>query len=88
MTSADIGILEGPHVISIILYLYAHPGCSRTDIYTNVARGDRMPAKIDRLISKGIIEDLSKECRRSSLVLTPVGGKVADRLQSIVDLLS
>ena len=75
------------HMVGIILYIYDHPGCRRTEIYRNIVRNDRMTIKIDRLISEGIVEDLSKENRGSILFLTPVGEKVAEHLQSIADLL-
>ena len=74
-------------MVGIILYIRDHPCCRRTELYRNVARNDRMSVKLDILISEGIVEDLSKESRSSTLVLTPTGEKVADRLQSIIDLL-
>ena len=80
-------LFNEPHMVGIILYIRDHPCCRRTELYRNVARNDRMPVKLDLLISEGIVEDLSKEYRSSTLILTPVGEKVADRLQSIIDLL-
>ena len=80
-------LFNEPHMVGIILYIRDHPCCRRTELYRNVARNDRMSVKLDILISEGIVEDLSKESRSSTLVLTPVGEKVADRLQSIIDLL-
>ncbi len=75
------------HMISIILYIYDHPGCRRTEIYKNIVRNDRMTVKIDRLISEGIVEDLSRENRGSILFLTSIGEKIAEHLQAIADLL-
>lgn len=80
-------LFNEPHMVGIILYIRDHPCCRRTELYRNVARNDRMSVKLDILISEGIVEDLSKESRSSTLVLTPTGEKVADRLQSIIDLL-
>ena len=80
-------LFNEPHMVGIILYIRDHPCCRRTELYKNVARNDRMSVKLDILISEGIVEDLSKESRSSTLMLTPTGEKVADRLQSIIDLL-
>ena len=81
-------LFNNTHMVGIILYIRDHPCCRRTELYKNVARNDRMSVKLNILISEGIVKDLSKESRSSTLVLTPIGEKVADRLQSIVDLLS
>ena len=80
-------LFNEPHMVGIILYIRDHPCCRRTELYKNVARNDRMSVKLNILISEGIVKDLSKESRSSTLVLTPTGEKVADRLQSIIDLL-
>lgn len=80
-------LFNEPHMVGIILYIRDHPCCRRTELYRNVARNDRMSVKLDILISKGIVEDLSKESRSSTLRLTSSGEAIAAHLQSIRDIL-
>lgn len=82
-----ISFLGQTHMIDVIFYIQSNPGCSRTDIYAGVARGDKMGMKIDMLISEGIAEDTSSESQCSTLRLTPFGESVASHLMSIEDLL-
>ena len=74
-------------MVGIILYIRNHPRCRRMELYRSVAHNDRMTVKIDMLISEGIVENLSADSRCSTLMLTPIGEKVAEHLQSIADLL-
>ena len=88
MSQHDVlAMFNEPHVIGILLYIRDHPCCRRTELYRNVARNDRMSVKLDLLISEGIVEDLSKEYRSSTLRLTSSGEAVAAHLQSINDIL-
>lgn len=82
-----ISFLGQIHMIDVILYIQSNLGCSRTDIYTGIARGDKMGMKIDMLISEGIAEDTSPESQRSTLRLTPLRESVASHLMSIESLL-
>lgn len=82
----NLSIFNEPHVAEVILYVRLNPGCSKTEIYRDVARGDRMSAKIDLLSDRGILEvDLRNG--RTSIVLTELGRGIADHLQRISEIL-
>ena len=42
-------ILEGKHMISILLYVGGHDGCTKSDLYQAVAFSNNMPNKLDAL---------------------------------------
>jgi len=70
----------------IIVYIHLNPGCLKTALYRNVARGDRMNAKLDILEEQGIIE-MTVRGRSASLRLTSKGESIAEHLVSIQDIL-
>jgi len=70
----------------IIVFIHRNPGCLKTDVYRNVARGDRMNKKIEILEEQGII-DMDVHGRSSSLRLTPIGESIAMHLLAISGIL-
>ena len=54
-TCSDILVLEGRHMIAVLLYLRDHEGCMKSDIYRALTRTPRFPEKLDLLESSGLI---------------------------------
>ena len=73
--------LEEKHTISIMLFLSINGECKKIDIYKNISSNPRIPDKLDRLEAMGLIKQRSTRGTRSvTIVLTPKGRQVADRL--------
>ncbi len=85
--AASLKVFDEPHAADVILFIHTNPGCLKTDIYNNVARGTRMGDKLEILQQKGIIM-IENRGRSSALTLTDKGKSVAEHLQSISDLLA
>ncbi len=48
-------LLETSNTLDILLYIRDHPLCKKTDVYRNVSRNIRIPAKIDEMEGVGLI---------------------------------
>ena len=48
-------LLETSNTLDILLYIRDHPLCKKTDVYRNVSRNIRIPAKIDEMEGMGLI---------------------------------
>ena len=48
-------LLETSNTLDILLYIRDHPLCKKTDVYRNVSRNIRIPAKIDEMEDMGLI---------------------------------
>lgn len=48
-------LLETSNTFDILLYIRDHPLCRKTDVYRNVSRNTRIPAKIDEMEGLGLI---------------------------------
>ena len=90
MMSKDTGaiscasLLEEKHLISILLYLKREGLTRKIDLYNNVSFNPRMPEKIDRLESAGLLEQKTDGYSRSTLLeLTEKGRKIAQMLEDI-----
>ena len=79
-------VLADTHVIPMLLFVEGNQDCTRTDVYTKVARDVNMPRKIDALTSAGLLEQthVGPVCR---LRLTGTGREVAIRIREIDDLM-
>lgn len=79
-------VLADTHVIPILLFVEENQDCTRTDVYTKVARDVNMPRKIDKMASAGLLEQtqVGIACR---LRLTGTGREVAIRIREIDDLM-
>lgn len=72
-------LMQEKHVMSIILYLNEHGPCRKTDIYSAVSRGTRMPDKLEGLQKFGIIEIVKgTDSNRSIISLTDKGRKTGE----------
>ena len=80
-------LLDEPHMAEIIVFILRNPGCFKTDVYRNVARGDRMNVKLDILEEQGIVE-MTAHGRSASLRLTPSGELVAQHLVAISEIMA
>lgn len=76
-------ILEEKHMVSIIMFLMENDGCRKTDLYDAVAYNVRMPDKLDRLESSGIITQERREGRGFTIHLTELGRTVGEGLARI-----
>lgn len=79
-------LLADRHVIPILLFVEGNQDCTRTDVYTKVARDVNTLRKIDALTSAGLLEQthVGPACR---LRLTGTGREIARRIREIDDLL-
>ena len=75
-------ILEGKHMISILLYVGGHDGCTKSDLYQAVAFSNNMPNKLDALESAGLLTQ-SPHTHSVTLSLTETGTEVARRLEGL-----
>ena len=79
-------LFDEPHMAEIIVFIHRSPGCLKTDVYRNVARGDRMNSKLEILENEGIIK-MEVHGRSSSIRLTDAGESIAMHLLAISDIL-
>ncbi len=79
-------LFDEPHMAEIIVFIHQNPGCLKTDVYKNVARGDRMNKKLDMLEDQGII-GMTVRGRSASLRLTPRGESIAEHLIAISEIM-
>lgn len=79
----DRGVLsfEEKHLVAIMMYLSINGQCRKIEIYQNVSSNPRIPEKLDRLESLGLIRQTNDTKSRSIIVsLTSKGRAVADKL--------
>lgn len=79
-------MLADTHVIPILLYVGENGGCTRTELYLEVARSANTPGKLDMLVSRGLLEQtrVGNCCR---LALTRTGRDVVERIREIDGLI-
>ncbi len=75
---------EEKHLVAIMMYLSINGQCRKIEIYQNVSSNPRIPEKLDRLESMGLIDQISDPKSRSIIIaLTKKGREVADALNSL-----
>ena len=75
---------EEKHLIAIMLFLSINRTCRKIDIYTKVSSNPRIPDKLDKLESLGLITQTMPSGTRSVIIsLTEKGGIVADNLAEL-----
>lgn len=80
--------LEEKHIVSILLFLMDNDGCMKSQLYSSVSRGMRMPDKLDMLEDAGLIIQESDGPHRSvTLRLTDLGRDVCRELVEIEGML-
>ena len=78
-------VLNEKHALSILLYVYRHDGCMKTELYAGVNSRSRLPEKIQGLDDAGLLtQDVAKATR---LHITEPGKQVASRLVGIEEIL-
>lgn len=76
-----IRVLEEKHMVSIILHLLEHDGCTKTDLYNGVSKNPRMPDKLDLLESAGLVRQVQRQDSPAvTLMLTDAGRGIAECL--------
>ncbi len=80
----DARVLEGKHMISILLYLNINDKCKKIEIYENVSNNPRIPDKLDILESAGLLKQSKDTDSRSMIIsLTEKGKMVSQRLSEL-----
>ncbi len=82
----NLGLFNETHSADIILFVHLNPGCLKTDVYKNVARGSRMGDKLTILQEQGILR-VGGGPKFSSLTLTSKGESVALHLMMISEIM-
>ena len=81
-------ILEDKHMVSILLFLMDNDGSMKSQLYSSVSRGIRMPDKLDMLEDAGlIVQEENGPYRSVTLRLTELGRGVCKELVEIEGML-
>ena len=81
-----IQILEGVHVLSLLIFVSNMSPVIKTDIHAHVSRCAGMNDKIDDLAGLGLLKVYHTARNNTNIVvITEKGKEVADRLQAILD---
>ena len=82
---ASINVLNEKHSMSILLYVYRHDGCMKTEMYSGVGGKHRMPEKVQALDDAGLLkQDVARITR---IYITDPGKQVASKLAEIEEIL-
>ena len=82
---ATLEALNERHALSILLYVYRHDGCMKTELYSGVNSRSRLPEKIQGLDDAGLLkQDVARSTR---LYITDPGKQVASKLVEIEEIL-
>ena len=80
-------MLEGKHVMSIILYLDRMSPVLKSDLYNDISRAATMADKLDDLRSLGIIEIYwTVKANSNVIVITDKGRRVASVIREMTDV--
>lgn len=83
-----VALLEEKHMVTILLFLMDNDGCAKTDLYSSVSRGTRMPNKLDILENAGlIVQNPIGPCKHVRISLTRLGREVCKELGVIEGML-
>ena len=86
--SPKVVFLEEKHMVSILLFLMDNDGCMKSQLYSSVSRGIRMPDKLDMLEDAGlIVQEENGPFRSVTLRLTELGRGVCKELVEIEGML-
>ena len=82
---AGMDVLNEKHALSILLYVYRHDGCMKTELYSGIRGRSRLPEKIQGLDNAGLLrQDVSKATR---IYITDNGKQVESKLAEIEEIL-
>ena len=81
-------IMEGKHMLSMLLYVDSMSPVMKTDIYSSISRSGNMPDKIDDMVRLGLFKVFYTARGNSNVVtITPKGREVADIIRQMLDIL-
>lgn len=84
----DIITFEEKHLIAILTFLAMNGPCRKIDVYDAVSTNPRMPQKLDKLESMGLImQEYDPRMRSNMITITEAGRSVADHLFAIDSIL-
>ena len=82
-------MFERKHMIAILLFVKKNGGCTRMELYDNVANNDGMPGKLAELESSGLITQHTVPITRAVRIeLTPSGEKAVSLFSEIDGIIS
>ena len=88
MLLETVGGIEGKRILSTILYIGMHEGCTKGQLYGAVSRNIRMPDMLRGLESRGILRiDIGPDGHSEKLSLTSLGRKVFVLVKQCAELL-
>ena len=80
-------MLEGKHVLSLIMYLDKMSPVLKSDVYSDISRTAGMAEKLDDLREMGLIEIYNTVRSNSNvIVITDKGRAVANMIKDIVGM--
>ncbi len=80
-----IDVLNERYSADILLYVYRHEGCMKTELYSGIDSRTRLPEKIQGLDDAGLLrQDIARSTR---LYTTDSGKRVASKLEEIEKIL-
>ena len=90
MSKTRIGeLLESANSVDILLYIYDHPQCFKSDIYRYVTRNAHTRELMDSLCSEGLLSIvLMGRGNAHVLELTDKGKRIVDLLLQLEDVLN
>lgn len=85
MAMVGLQMLNGRYSTDILLYVYRHEGCIKTELYSGLGSKARLPEKIRKLDDAGLLrQDVD---RSTHLYTTDKGRMVASKLAEIEGIL-
>ena len=79
-----IDVLGEKHVLEMLLFLRENGTCNKSQLYSGVSRGARMPDKLDMMEGAGlIVMDLVEGSKCCRISLTDLGRRIGDFLSDL-----
>lgn len=79
-------LLANSGTVDMMIYIHGHPGCRKSDIYSDVTRNMHVPDKLAELRDCGMIE-MEENGNRAFLYMTEKGDEIAEALLRMKELL-
>lgn len=86
MMRSRIEVFANTHSPSMIIYIFEHDGCKKTELYQEVVRNSRMPDKLNALEGEGLIKQI-RDGRSTRIFITDKGREVARLMRDIAAIL-
>ena len=90
MSRTKVGdLLESANSVDILLYIWQHPLCQKSEIYANITRNAHTREKIDTLHEEELLSIIpTGKANNSLLQLTDKGNRVVELLSQIEEVLN